>query len=89
MSKISTLKKKIFGTKESGQTLGKDIGGPTDFKRLYHGVQSENGIKGLPPQLQAMFEAMTTEEERKNPDNTVSFKNNIFNFIILNMKFKN
>lgn len=51
------------------------IGIPTNVKRLHHAEHDENGIKGLPPELQRMLEYMTTEEERQNPDNKDKAKN--------------
>ena len=47
------------------------IGTPTNVKRLIHAEADENGVlRGLPPEYQRMLEAMTTVEERLNPDNT-------------------
>ena len=80
---ISTLKKKLLGSSsrkskedlpESSDTA-MNIGTPTDVKRLHHVTVDENGIRGLPPELQRMLEHMTTAEERQNPDNKAKAKN--------------
>ena len=86
-STISTLKKKILGRRSDGGGSGgsgpdsldstlMDIGTPTNVKRLIHAERDgENGIRGLPPEFAKMLEAMTTAEERQNPENKDKAKN--------------
>lgn len=63
------MKKKILGSGRTSNDGTMSIGTPTNVKRNFHAEVDEKGIKGLPPEMQKMFESMTTEEERKNPDN--------------------
>ncbi len=83
-STISTLRKKFMGRRSKGEdgqgqsdSLAMEIGTPTNVKRLIHAeLDAEHGmITGLPPELHRMFEALTTAEERLDPDNNTKFKN--------------
>ena len=90
-STISTLKKKFLSRRSNADELdtsrlsadngAMEIGTPTNVKRLIHAETDENGIlRGLPPEYEKMLEAMTTAEERMNPDNASRAKNVIIFF---------
>ena len=88
-STISTLKKKFLSRRSNADELdttsrlssNMEIGTPTNVKRLIHAETDENGVlRGLPPEYEKMLEAMTTAEERMNPDNASRAKNVIIFF---------
>ena len=57
---------------------GKDdkltIGDVRHLKRVIHVEKTDEGLKGLPPDFQAMLECMTTAQERTNAKNTETAK---------------
>ena len=50
------------------------IGGVQKFERVVHVEKTDDGLKGLPPDFQAMLESMTTAQERANAKNTETAK---------------
>ncbi|TRY75265.1 hypothetical protein TCAL_08306 [Tigriopus californicus] len=82
-STISLLKKRFLGGKspaksnegDSSPSNSLNIGIPTNVKRLHHAEDDGKIIKGLPPDLQSIYESMTTVEERQNPDTEAKAQN--------------
>lgn len=83
-STISLFKKRFLGGKSQAKSSEEEPGGsshqlnigtPTDVKRLHHAEHHGKIIKGLPPDLQSIYESMTTVEERQNPDNETKAQN--------------